>query len=329
MMITAKTAATTLPKTIRIRRLFVLGVGDDVRRLIFPNHNTKNKENHHHSMKSILSRFNDLTVQRFNAFRPRFTFYTSRFTFYVSLPAYAITLSLTCILLSAPAAPVTGNLTDISIQPLDTKLLFTPGTNVLLTGTSLSAGPPKMIDTTGGAFSLALEAGDYTVSLPAIPTRAPIRISVFARNATVNISTLLSAPVTYTYTNYIAAQPLRVNTASVTAWSTNAATTLLGGTTTIPSAALVPGRVIILEAFGSISDPAANIPSVSLTLKLGSTTICSQSAPGTTANWHLRPLITVPSAGVSGSVAHGYEGAKMPIGCCAWRRLRADSGGPE
>jgi len=87
----------------------------------------------------------------------------------------------------------------------------------------------------------------------------------------VNITNLLASPSTYTYTNYIAALPLRVNTARTTAWSTNAATTLLGGTTTIPSAALVPGRVIVLEAFGSISDPAANIPSVSLTLKLGST----------------------------------------------------------
>src|SRR5882672_11395063 len=307
MAITAKTAATTLPKIMSTRRLFVLCGGADVRRLIFPNNNMKNKENHHHTMKSILSS------------------YFLRFTFYVLLLLSTLNPQLSTI----HAATVTGNLTDISIQPLDTKLLFTPGTNVLLTGTSLSAGPPKMIDTTAGAFSLALEAGDYTVSLPAIPSRAPFRISVFATNGTVNISNLLSAPVTYTYTNYIAALPLRVNTASVTAWSTNAAATLLGGTTTIPSAALVPGRVIILEAFGSISDPAANIPSVSLTLKLGSTTICSQSAPGTTANWHLRPLITVPSAGVSGSVAHGYEGAKMPIGCCAWRRLRADSGGPE
>src|SRR5882762_9486027 len=69
----------------------------------------------------------------------------------------------------ATAATVMGNLTDISIQALDTKLIFTPTNDVLVTGTGLSAGPPKIIDTTAGAFSLVLDAGDYTVSLPLIP----------------------------------------------------------------------------------------------------------------------------------------------------------------
>ena len=228
----------------------------------------------------------------------RFTFYTSRFTFYVLLLLSTLNPQLSTI----HAATVVGNLTDISIQPLNTKLMFSPSTNVLLTPAGLNAGPPKVIDTVSGAFSLALEAGDYSVSLPLIPWRRPFGISVFTTNGTVNITNLLASPTTYTYTNYIAALPLRVNTASVTAWSTNAATTLLGGATTIPSAALVPGRVIILEAFGSISDPAANVPTVTLTLKLGSTTIYSQATPGTTANWHLRALVTIRSAGSSGSV---------------------------
>jgi hypothetical protein len=83
-------------------------------------------------------------------------------------------------------------------------MLFTPTTNVLVTGSGLSAGPPKMITTSSGAFSLDLEAGDYTVSLPLITYRAPFRISVFATNGTVNITNLLSPPITYTYTNWLA-----------------------------------------------------------------------------------------------------------------------------
>src|SRR2546423_1642786 len=103
--------------------------------------------------------------------------------------------------LPTSAATVTGNLTDISVQPLSTKLLFSPTTNVLVTPSGLNAGPPKTIDTTNGAFSLALEAGDYTVSLPLIPWRRPFPISVFATNGTVNITNLLSAPQSYSYTN--------------------------------------------------------------------------------------------------------------------------------
>jgi hypothetical protein len=100
---------------------------------------------------------------------------------------------------SSNAATVTGNLTDISIAPLTTKMLFTPTTNVLVTGSGLSAGPPKMITTSGGAFALDLEAGDYTVSLPLITYRAPFRISVFATNGTVNNITNLLSPAEHTH----------------------------------------------------------------------------------------------------------------------------------
>ena len=64
------------------------------------------------------------------------------------------------------AATVTGVLQDISIQALNTKLTFSPTTNVLLTATGLNAGPPRTIETTNGKFSIVLEAGDYTVRLP-------------------------------------------------------------------------------------------------------------------------------------------------------------------
>lgn len=102
---------------------------------------------------------------------------------------------------TAQSATITGTLHDLSLQPLDTKLVFTPTNAVLVTASGLSAGPPRVIDITNGAFSLVLDAGDYTVSLPLVPTRRPFVISVFDTNGTLDITSLLSAPQTYTYTN--------------------------------------------------------------------------------------------------------------------------------
>jgi hypothetical protein len=99
------------------------------------------------------------------------------------------------------AATVTGHLQDISLQSLDTRIVFTPTNEVLITAGGLSAGPARVIDTSAGSFSLALDAGDYTVSLPLIPLRHPFRISVPVSSATFNITNLLDAPLTYTYTN--------------------------------------------------------------------------------------------------------------------------------
>src|SRR5881398_281274 len=83
---------------------------------------------------------------------------------------------------SAPATQVFGNLTDISIQSLNTKIMFSPTNEVLLVQSGLSAGPPKIVATVNGAFSLSLEPGDYTVSLPLITWRHPFPISVFDTN---------------------------------------------------------------------------------------------------------------------------------------------------
>ena len=113
-----------------------------------------------------------------------------------------LVLSLaTCNLQPATAATVTGTLQDVSIQGLETKLMFAPTNDVLVNNGGLSAGPPKVIDTVNGAFSIVLDAGDYTVSLPLISWRKPFVISVFATNGAVNITNLLAAPKTYTYTN--------------------------------------------------------------------------------------------------------------------------------
>jgi len=241
------------------------------------------------------------TLQRFNASTIQRLFLFTLWTF--RLPRFnALTLLTFSLLSSSHAATVVGDLKDISIQALDTKILFTPTTNVLLTTSGLSAGPPRMIDSLSGAFTIALEAGDYTVSLPLILYRAPFKISVPVSGSTINITNLLSPPTTYTYTNYLATAPVKVNAARVTAWSTNSASTLLDSAATLPAGVLAARSVIVIEAFGSIADPGANGPNTTFALKLGSTALCTQSKSCVTGSWHLQALITVRSPGVSGSV---------------------------
>ena len=83
-------------------------------------------------------------------------------------------------------ATVTGNLTDISLSPLNTKLIFTPTNEVQVGPLGLAAGPPKILDTTAGAFSILLDAGYYTVSLPMVPSRRPFLITVPNTTNTIN-----------------------------------------------------------------------------------------------------------------------------------------------
>ena len=190
---------------------------------------------------------------------------------------------------------------DISIQDLNTKLTFSPTNEVLINSSGLSAGPPRVIDTTAGVFSVVLDPGDYTVSLPLIPWRHPFCISVFDTGSPVNITNLLCNPRTYIYTNR-PTPPLHVNTSRVTAWSTNGESSLVSSTTTIGAGALGSGSVITIEAFGSFADPAANAPSITFKLKLGSTAIVTQTQASAGANWHIRAQITVRAAGTSGTV---------------------------
>jgi len=228
------------------------------------------------------------------------------------------TFNLQLATLHSPAATVTGDLKDISIQALNTKLMFAPTNEVLLTPSGLSAGPPKVIDSVNGQFSIVLEAGDYTVSLPLIPWRHPFFISVFETNGTVNITNLLAPPRTYTFTNYFFRAPLHVNVATASAWSTNGESTLLDGTVTLPAGSLAVGKVITIEAFGSFDDPAANAPTVTLKLKLGSVAVVTQTRNAGAASWHLSAALTVRSAGTSGSVAGALALVHDNAGISLW-----------
>jgi hypothetical protein len=96
---------------------------------------------------------------------------------------------------------------------------------------------------------------------------------------------------------------LHANTSRVTIWSTNNLQSLLDSGCTVPAGALAAGKVITIDAFGSSSDPGANGPDLTFTLKLGSTTLWTQTKTSTGANWHLHALLTVRSGGTSGSVA--------------------------
>ena len=104
----------------------------------------------------------------------------------------------------ATAATVTGNLTDISLQPFNTKIVFTPTNEVQVTGAGLSAGPSKILDTTNGAFSILLDTGDYAVTLPLVPSRRPFMISVLDTNGTLQITNLISTlpPISTNNPNY-------------------------------------------------------------------------------------------------------------------------------
>jgi hypothetical protein len=221
-----------------------------------------------------------------------------------------------------PAATVTGNLLDLSLSPLNTKLLFSPTNTVLINSAGLSAGPPKIATTTAGAFSIVLDAGDYTVLLPLIPTRSPFRIAVPDTTATINITNLMNPPATYTYTNSSAGYrpPLHVNTASVAVASPDGETTLLDGSCTLPANTLAAANVIAIEAFGSFSDPDLTSPTATLTVKLGGAPVLSESKTVANGNWHLRALLSVRSAGATGALASTMlitcdNASALPFGC--------------
>ena len=264
---------------------------------------------------------------------------------------YFATIILPLLLLSfcAQAATVTGVLQDISLQALDTRITFAPTNDVLLTPGGLNAGPPRTIATANGQFSIVLEAGDYTVSLPLVPWRRPFAISVFETNGIINITNLLSPAHTYTYTNNrnyavkatgsdpdpgmldaklavagsltktlqtnagavslvisngpAGTGPLHVNAARVISWSTNGESSLLDGGITIPGGSLSARSVLRVEAFGSFTDPGMSLPNATFRFKLGATTVCVQTKSVSGGHWHLTALITVRSAGNSGSIA--------------------------
>jgi hypothetical protein len=106
-----------------------------------------------------------------------------------------------CNLQLATAATVTGTLVDIGLHPFDTKIVFTPTNEVQVSSGGLSVGPPKVLDTMNGAFSVVLDTGDYTVSLPLVASRRPFMISVADTNGTLNITNLMSSLPSYPTNN--------------------------------------------------------------------------------------------------------------------------------
>jgi hypothetical protein len=143
-----------------------------------------------------------------------------------------------------------------------------------------------------GAFSIVLDAGDYTVSLPLLGWRKPFIISVANTNGTVNITNL---PISYPFPDH---NSLHVNGGVVTAWSTNTTTSLLDGPMTFPANTLQRGEAIIIDAFGSFADPGAGGPTVTFTFRLGATTIATQTQSVQPGNWHLHGLVSVRSGGI-------------------------------
>ena len=100
-----------------------------------------------------------------------------------------------------------------------------------------------------------------------------------------------------------AAGPLHVNLSQVSAWSTNGEGSLLDGTVTLPAGILTAGKVVTIDAFGSFADPGGNLPNATLKLKLGSAVVVTETQAATAESWHLRAMLTVRTAGASGTVA--------------------------
>jgi hypothetical protein len=214
----------------------------------------------------------------------------------IAVAAFVLQLA-TLNLQLATAATIIGNLQDISQQSLDTRISFAPTNQVLVTAGGLSVGPPRILQSTNGSFSIVLEAGDYTVSLPLLGWRKPFVISVLNTNGSVNITNL---PISYPFPDH---HPLHVNAVAVNAWSTNTATSLLDETMSFPAGSLRSRNIISVEAFGEFVDPGGSGPSVTVTLRLGGTTIVTRTEPIQAGAWHLSALVTVRTTGSAGIVA--------------------------
>src|SRR5690349_537121 len=115
-----------------------------------------------------------------------------------------VSVSLQLSTFNLQPATIIGNLSDISLQPLDTRISFAPTNQVLVTGSGLSVGPPRILQSTNGSFSIPLDTGDYTVSLPLLGWRKPFIISVLNTNGIVNITNL---PISYPFPDH---HPLHV-----------------------------------------------------------------------------------------------------------------------
>jgi hypothetical protein len=88
----------------------------------------------------------------------------------------------------------------------------------------------------------------------------------------------------------------------------------------IPANTMAAANVIVIEAFGSFSDPDLTSPTATLTVKLAGAAVLSESKTIVNGNWHLRALLSVRSAGASGTLASSMlvncdNAAALPFGC--------------
>ena len=80
--------------------------------------------------------------------------------------------------LVADATTINGVLRDININLLTTRVRFVPVSQVVAFPGYLEVGPPTIIISTNGIFSIELANGTYAVSFPTIPQKNPFQICV-------------------------------------------------------------------------------------------------------------------------------------------------------
>src|SRR2546423_12487832 len=108
-----------------------------------------------------------MNLSPFPAFSPFFRLRCSMFNVGCSMFLFLLSLwTLDLGLLPSPAATIIGNLTDISLQPLDTRISFAPTNQVTVTGGGLSVRPPRLAQTPTRSFSPPPHVGDYTGTPP-------------------------------------------------------------------------------------------------------------------------------------------------------------------
>lgn len=93
---------------------------------------------------------------------------------------------------------VTGLVSQITSAALETKITFTPASDILLLTNGLSAGPAKTISSAAnGGFTNTFNPGTYLVRLPLVSGRNAFTIAVPHGNGIENITNLIAAPWTY------------------------------------------------------------------------------------------------------------------------------------
>jgi hypothetical protein len=115
-----------------------------------------------------------------------------------SILAWLVLSAISYQLSACAMITVTGLVSQITSEALETKIMFTPAQDILLLTNGLSAGPAKTISSaSNGGFTNTFNPGTYLVRLPLVDGRNAFTIAVPHGDGYMNITSLIAAPWTY------------------------------------------------------------------------------------------------------------------------------------